>query len=59
MVRWEVWVSDDRVTWRFNSCFDDMSRADIEAEWYHHYGYHVEIRGRTTRFQRPEHITTG
>lgn len=58
MIRWEVWIHDVD-GWRFNACFDAKKRADEEARWYSRHGVAVEVRARTTRFQRREHITTG
>jgi len=62
-IRWEVLVFDmgdsGRCTWRFNACFDARRRAEYEMQWYTERGYMVELRVRTTRFQRPEHRTTG
>lgn len=59
MLRWEVWISDDGVTWRFNCCFDACADAEQDAQWYRDHGYvHVALRMRTTRYQRHEHMTT-
>lgn len=60
MTRWEVWVSDDCETWRFNACFEHKYKADAEAEWYFAHGYDfVDVRARTTRYQQNRHRTTG
>ena len=65
MVRWEIWVTDEcdsdgkPINWRFNACFDDKARAATELEWYDKRGYLWDLRCRTTRYQRNEHITTG
>lgn len=57
-VRWEVWIFDG--SWRFNACFDAREKAEKEERWYKWVGYsRTEIRCRTTRYQRREHITTG
>ena len=65
-IRWEVWVDDAWSKWpyqngfRFNSCFDKRHQAEEECAWYERHGYQVtDIRMRTTRFQRREHVTTG
>lgn len=63
-VRWEVWVSDQILLpqsgdWRFNACFERLAQANTEAAWYTKRGYATDVRVRTTRFQRREHITTG
>ncbi len=64
-LRYEVWVTDIIneaglcVDWRFNACFDERSDAEKERDWYHRQGYAVDIRMRTTRYQRPEHMTHG
>lgn len=63
-VRWEVWISNQflapipEASWRFNACFDGKLRAEAEAQWYITRGYATDIRVRTSRFQRNEHITT-
>lgn len=61
-VRWEVWVSDvvflqKPRDWRFNACFDRFLQACEEKAWYLERGYAVELRVRTTRYQRNEHVT--
>ena len=63
-LRWEVWVSDpggwyDPTDWRFNACFDTRLEAEAEESWYKEKGYSTQVRIRTTRYQRPKHITTG
>lgn len=63
-VRWEVWVSDQiflpkPMDWRFNACFDRFRQADDEKAWYLERGYAVEVRCRTTRYQKNEHVTVG
>ena len=65
-LRFEVWISDTASShpyqngWRFNGCFDGKSAAEKEAFWYAQHGYTlIDIRMRTSRFQRREHMTTG
>lgn len=67
-IRWEVWLGEwtgldpefPELRWRFNACFDARAKAEAECAWYQAQGYsHVDIRCRTTRYQRPHHITTG
>jgi len=59
-LRHEVWVSANGEPWRFNCCFDTLEQAGDEADWYRKQpGYRVELRLRTTRYQRPQHRTAG
>lgn len=67
-IRWEVWISDEgndtwytpQNGWRFNACFDSRQQAEAEASWYHRHGYVlIDIRVRTTRYQKNEHVTSG
>lgn len=59
-VRHEVWISAHNEPWRFNACFDDLQRAELEAAWYRRLeGYRVELRVRTTRFQSRKDRTYG
>jgi len=66
VIRYEVWIGEwnDReneplIDWRFNACFDDRARALKEIEWYTKHKYVTDLRMRTTRYQRHEHMTTG
>lgn len=59
-IRHEVWVSQAGEPWRFNCCFDEKAKAEQEAAWYRQLpDYRVELRIRTTRYQRSEHRTYG
>lgn len=66
-IRWEIWIGewagDDpefpELRWRFNTCFDERSRAEAEGTWYRERGYsNVDLRCRTTRYQARRHVTT-
>jgi hypothetical protein len=70
LVRWEVWISDNTwcddvviatasTEWRFNACFDRLYQAENERKWYTDRGYDVDIRARTTRYQRRAHMSFG
>lgn len=59
MIRWEIWIRDTTHPWRFNACFETRDKAEQEATWYKTWGYETDVRIRTTRYQRPEHRTTG
>lgn len=47
------------IKWRFNACFDERDKAEVEVKWYLEHGYVVDLRMRTTWYQRQEHVTTG
>lgn len=64
-ISWEVWIGertglDPGLRWRFNACFDERQKAEVEGDWYRKHGYAaVNIRCRTTRYQAHRHVTTG
>lgn len=64
-IRWEVWIGegtelDPELRWRFNACFNERQKAEIEGDWYRERGYsNIDIRCRTTRYQARRHVTTG